>query len=172
MSDRVVFRPIGALDLDRAAALHRQAFEPLGERPWTRRDMAELLASPGVAGLFLEVEGREDGVALWRTVADEAELLTIAVRFDRRRHGVGRALLGAVVEQARHDGAQSLFLEVGADNGPARALYSQAGFVTVGRRPDYYRRHTGFADALVLRLALIAGGSSRYGHCLPVRSPK
>ena len=33
-----VFRPVGALDLDRAAGLHRQAFEPLGERPWTRRD--------------------------------------------------------------------------------------------------------------------------------------
>jgi ribosomal-protein-alanine N-acetyltransferase len=153
-----VFRPLGALDLDRAAVLHRQAFEPLGERPWTRRDMAELLASPGVAGLFVEVEGREGGFALWRTVADEAELLTIAVQSDRRRHGLGRALLAAVVGQARRGGAQCLFLEVGADNAPARSFYSQAGFVEVGRRPDYYRRHTGFADALVLRLTLIAGG--------------
>jgi len=158
MNDRFVFRPIRALDLDRAAALHRQAFEPLGERPWTRRDMAELLASPGVSGLLLEVEGRENGFALWRTAADEAELLTIAVQADRRRHGIGRRLVDAVVEQARHGGAQSLYLEVGADNAPARSLYSQAGFVEVGRRPDYYRRHTGFADALVLRLTLIAGG--------------
>ncbi|HTE35089.1 MAG TPA: ribosomal protein S18-alanine N-acetyltransferase [Reyranella sp.] len=158
MRDRFVFRSVGAPDLDRAAALHRQAFEPLGERPWTRRDMAELLASPGVAGLFVEVEGREDGFALWRTVADEAELLTIAVQSDRRRHGLGRALLAAVVGQARRGGAQCLFLEVGADNAPARSLYSQAGFVEVGRRPDYYRRRTGFADALVLRLTLIAGG--------------
>ena len=158
MNDGFVFRPLGALDLDRAAALHRQAFEPLGERPWTRRDMAELLASPGVSGLLLEVEGRENGFALWRTAADEAELLTIAVQADRRRHGFGRRLVDAVVEQARHGGALGLFLEVGADNAPARSLYSQAGFVEVGRRPDYYRRHTGFADALVLRLTLIAGG--------------
>jgi [ribosomal protein S18]-alanine N-acetyltransferase len=158
MGDRFVFRPIGALDLDRAAELHRQAFEPLGERPWTRRDMAELLVSPGVAGLFIEVDGREHGVALWRTVADEAELLTIAVQSDRRRHGLGRALLDAVVGQVRCSGAQRLFLEVGADNGPARSLYSQVGFVEVGRRPGYYRRHTGLADALVLRLTLIAGG--------------
>jgi ribosomal-protein-alanine N-acetyltransferase len=158
MNDRFIFRPIGALDLERAAALHRQAFEPLGERPWTRRDMAELLASPGVAGLFLEVEGRDDGLALWRTAADEAELLTMAVQADRRRHGFGRRLVDEVVEQARHGGAQSQFLEVGADNAPARSLYSQAGFVEVGRRPAYYRRHTGFADALVLRLTLIVGG--------------
>ena len=158
MIDRFVFRPVGALDLDRAAALHRQAFEPLGERPWTRQDVAELLALPGVAGLFLEVEGREDGFALWRTAADEAELLTIAVQSHRRRHGLGRALLAAVIHRARRGGAQSLFLEVGADNGPARSLYSQAGFVEVGRRRDYYRRHADFADALVLRLTLTAGG--------------
>jgi ribosomal-protein-alanine N-acetyltransferase len=158
MIDRFVFRPIGALDLDRAAALHRQAFEPLGERPWTRRDMAELLASPGVAGLFLEVGGREDGFALWRTAADEAELLTIAVQADRLRHGIGRALLAAVIEQVRHSDAHSLFLEVGTDNAPARSLYSQVGFVEVGCRPGYYQRHTGFADALVLRLTLTAAG--------------
>lgn len=158
MADRFVFRPVGALDLDRAAALHREAFEPLGERPWTRRDMAELLASPGVAGLFVEVEGREGGFALWRVAADEAELLTIVVPSDRRRRGLGRALLAAVAGQARHGGARCLFLEVGADNAPARSLYSQAGFVEVGRRAGYYRRHGGFADALVLRLTLIDGG--------------
>jgi len=158
MADRLVFRPVGALDLDRAAALHRQAFEPAGERPWTRRDMAELLASPGVFGLFVGPDGREDGFALWRTAADEAELLTIAVQSDRRRDGLGRALLEAVVERARHGGAQNLFLEVGADNAPARSLYSQAGFVEVGRRPGYYRRHAGLADALVLRLTLTGAG--------------
>jgi ribosomal-protein-alanine N-acetyltransferase len=158
MSDHFTFRPVGALDLDRAAALHRQAFEPLGERPWARRDMAELLAAPGVAGLFLEVGGREEGFALVRVAADEAELLTIAVDADCRRHGVGRRLLAAVVEQARDQGAHSLFLEVGADNAPARSLYSQAGFIEVGRRPAYYRRPVGFADALVLRLTLTGGG--------------
>lgn len=172
MDGGFILHPLGTLDLERAAALHGQAFAPLGERPWTRRDMAELLASPGVAGLLVEVEGHADGFALWRTAADEAELLTIAVQADRRRQGLGRALLAAVVERARRSGAHRLFLEVGADNGPARRLYSQAGFVEVGRRPGYYRRHTGFADALVLRLTFICDGSSRYGHCPPVRSPK
>ena len=154
----IVVRPLGALDLDRAAALHREAFGPLGERPWTCREIAGLLASPGVGGLLVEVEGRKDGFALWRTAADEAELLTIAVQPDRRRRGLGRALLAAVVGQARRGGAQNLFLEVGVDNASARSLYAQAGFIEVGRRPDYYRRHARRVDALVLRLTLIAGG--------------
>ncbi len=120
--------------------------------------MAGLLAAPGVAGLLLESGGREEGFALLRVAADEAELLTIAVAADCRRHGVGRRLLAAVIEHARHKGVHNLFLEVGADNAPARSLYAQAGFIEVGRRPAYYRRLDGFADALVLRLGLTGDG--------------
>jgi ribosomal-protein-alanine N-acetyltransferase len=158
MNGRFALRPIGALDLDRAARLHRDAFAPLGERPWTRQDMAELLASPSAGGLLLQVDGEDAGVALWRTTVDEAELLTIAVRADHRRRGVGRALLDAIIERARQRGARTLFLEVGVDNPPARSLYAQAGFAEVGRRVGYYQRHHGFADGLILRLLLSDGG--------------
>ena len=158
MNGRFVLKPIGALDLDRAARLHREAFEPLGERPWTRQDMAELLASPSAGGLLLQIDGEDAGVALWRTTVDEAELLTIAVQASRRRRGAGRALLDAVIALARGQGARMLFLEVGVDNPAARSLYEQAGFSEVGRRAAYYRRPAGFADALVLRLALNDAG--------------
>lgn len=155
---RLELRPIGALDLDHAARLHREAFAALGERPWTRRDMAELLASPSAGGLFARVNGEEAGLVLWRTTADEAELLTLAVRADRRRLGVGRALVQAVIERVRQRGGRVLFLEVGIDNPPARSLYTQAGFTEVGRRAAYYKRPGGFADALVLRLLLSDAG--------------
>ena len=52
-----VLRALGARDLDRAARLHGAAFAALGEPGWTRQDVAELLASPGVAGLLLEADG-------------------------------------------------------------------------------------------------------------------
>jgi [ribosomal protein S18]-alanine N-acetyltransferase len=158
MSSRFELRPIGALDLDRAARLHREAFAALGERPWTRRDMAELLAAPSAGGLLLQIDGADAGMALWRTAADEAELLTIAVAVAHRRRGAGRALLDAVIGRARERGARVLFLEVGVDNPAARLLYTQAGFEEVGRRIGYYQRHYGFADALVLRLRLNDGG--------------
>jgi ribosomal-protein-alanine N-acetyltransferase len=158
MNGRFVLKPIGALDLDRAAQLHRDAFEALGERPWTRQDMAELLASPNAGGLLLQIEGEDAGMVLWRTTMDEAELLTIAVKAVRRRRGAARTLLAAVIERARGKGARVLFLEVGVDNPAARALYAQAGFEEVARRASYYQRHAGFADALVLRLFLNDGG--------------
>ena len=58
MAVDLVLSPLGALDLDRAAALHGESFVPLGERAWTRQDLAELLASPGVTGLLLQAASR------------------------------------------------------------------------------------------------------------------
>ncbi|MBS0548966.1 MAG: GNAT family N-acetyltransferase [Proteobacteria bacterium] len=157
-------RPMGALDLDRAAALHSAAFAPLGERAWTRQDVAELMASPGVGGILLSADGEEVGFALCRVAADEAELLTIAVDQAHRRRGAGRALLDAVIARARDAGAASLFLEVGVDNPGACSLYGQKDFQTVGRRVGYYRRGDGApADAIVMRLALTRDGFRRGG---------
>ena len=61
----------------------------------------------------------------------------------------------AVIDHAREAGAGALFLEVGADNPPARALYEAMGFRAIGTRTAYYRRGDGpLVDALVMRLSL------------------
>ncbi len=147
--------PLGALELDRAAALHAESFAALGERPWTRQDLAGLLASPGVGGYFLRAGDADAGLALCRVAADEAELLTIAVRPPYRRQGGARRLLAAILARARDDGANALVLEVGADNPAAQRLYEAEGFEAVGRRKAYYSRGTlPPADAVVMRRTL------------------
>lgn len=148
-------RPLGILDLDFASALHASAFVPLGERGWTRQEIGELLAAPGVAGLALLSDANEIGFALCRIAADEAELLTVAVHPDHRRRGAGRALVKLTIALARHQGARHLFLEVGSDNPAALGLYCDTGFQPVGRRPGYYQRSgRPAADAVVMRLPL------------------
>ena len=153
--DEPVLCALGALDLDRAARLHREAFMPMGERGWTRQDIAGLLASPGTDGFLLEEKSDDIGMAICRVAADEAELLTVAVNPHHRRRGAGRRLLEAVIGQVRLAGARTLFLEVGADNPAARALYDSLGFVVAGRRAGYYARVDGPpADAVIMRLTL------------------
>jgi ribosomal-protein-alanine N-acetyltransferase len=128
MATGLVLCRLGALDLDRAAALHGESFVSLGERAWTRQDLAELLAAPGVTGLLLQAEGRDAGIALCRVAADESELLTIAVRPTERRRGLGRRLMKAVIGGVREAGAQAIFLEVCTDNPPDRAPLRGDGF--------------------------------------------
>jgi len=124
------------------AALHADAFDA----PWSERALADLLAQSGV---FAAAE--DDGFILIRVVADEAEILTLAVRRAARRRGVGGRLLGQAAIEAARRGAVQMFLEVAEDNIAARALYASAGFEEVGRRRKYYR---GTVDALLLQIGL------------------
>lgn len=126
------------------AALHAEAFEA----PWDANSLQTLLASPGV---FAVAEA--DGFILVRVVADEAEILTLAVRPAARRAGLGGRLVEAAVVRAAALGSDRMFLEVAEDNQAARTLYARAGFQEAGRRRGYYSRADGSReDALVLAL--------------------
>lgn len=126
------------------ARLHAASFTT--PRPWSAAEFAGLLAS---AGSFLIRD--PDGFALARAVADEAEVLTLAVAPAARRQGIGRRLLAGLLAEAAARGCRSVFLEVAADNAAALALYRRAGFTVAGRRPAYYAAPDGRRiDALVL----------------------
>jgi ribosomal-protein-alanine N-acetyltransferase len=130
------------------AAIHAAAFPPA--EAWDAAAIAALLATPGTAALRL---GRE-GMAMLRVAAEEAEILTLAVRPESRRQGAGRALLDAAMQAAAAAGALRMLLEVAEDNDAARALYAAAGFAPAGRRRRYYPDGR---DALLLAATLARG---------------
>lgn len=128
------------------AALHATSFD----RGWTASAFADLLGQPGV----ILITG-PDGFILIRVAADEAEILTLAVRPEARGRGQGSRLTREAAAAATAAGARRLFLEVAEDNAAARALYRRAGFEAVGRRPRYYARPGAPpVDALLLSLNL------------------
>lgn len=136
-------RRAGPADFGALARLHAAAFDPA----WSAGEIAALDA---VA--LLEDDA---GLVLVRTVAGEAEILTIGVRPEARGAGVGRRLAEAALAAALAEGAGAVFLEVAEDNPAARCLYAGLGFEEVGRRRGYYPRAGAPAvDALVLRRAL------------------
>lgn len=132
------------------ADMHGESFEAA----WSSSEFAGLLAVPNTVGLIILHGGEPSGFGLYRSAADEAEILTLAMRPTFRRRGLGRALVGEIEKHVRETGARKLFLEVAASNSAARALYSRAGFEEAGRRKDYYARGTAREDALVLRKTL------------------
>jgi ribosomal-protein-alanine N-acetyltransferase len=94
------------------------------------------------------------GFSLVRTVADEAELLLIAVLPSEQRRGVGRMLLDDFLERARGAGVSRVHLEV-RDGNPAIRMYDAAGFSPVGRRRNYYHASSGKRyDAITLACEL------------------
>ena len=142
-----------AEDLDAVMEIMAAAFPPDFGEAWTRSQCAGILPMPGVAlRLATDARGQLAGFALMRVVADEAELLLIAVKPRMQQQGIGRALIDDFIASATARGAHRLHLEV-RDGNCAIALYEQAGFALAGRRSDYYRCPNGQAvDALTLVL--------------------
>jgi ribosomal-protein-alanine N-acetyltransferase len=145
----LLIRPARAEDLDGIAVLEEAAFED----SWPRVLLSYELTHTRT---FLLVASRDDGAplpgyVLFHYVADEAELLRLAVEPAERRQGIGRQLVQRGLLRLRQENIQSCFLEVRKDNEPAIQLYLGMGFERVGRRRGYYRDGT---DALILSLAL------------------
>jgi ribosomal-protein-alanine N-acetyltransferase len=144
-----VILPAGTHAASLLAALHAEAFSATDR--WTEQTIELLLSLPGHFALLAEAMGEPAGFIMGRVAADEAEVLTLAVRPAARRRGVGGALMRALASESAQRQAANLFLEVSESNQAARALYAGLGAKEAGRRRRYYANGT---DALVLRCPL------------------
>uniref|UniRef100_A0A7J2TI12 Ribosomal-protein-alanine N-acetyltransferase n=1 Tax=Archaeoglobus fulgidus TaxID=2234 RepID=A0A7J2TI12_ARCFL len=66
------------------------------------------------------------------------KIVSIAVRKEFRRRGIGEALLRKAIERLRAKGKIKIALEVRISNIPAQELYKKLGFKIVGTIPGYY----------------------------------
>ena len=143
-----------AADLDAIDEIERHSFT----RPWPRaafeveltRHLARLdvARAPGVVGFcnywIVPDPGGDAG---------EVHIHAIATHPDRRRAGVGAALLDHALAAGRAAGCRLATLEVRRGNAPAIALYERAGFRTVHVRKRYYQDNG--EDALVMLSELL-----------------
>jgi putative acetyltransferase len=84
--------------------------------------------------------------------------LGLMVRRDRRREGVGTALMNAAEEWARGAGVLKLELHVFPHNEPALRLYRKLGYAQEGFRHRHYRREAEFLDAVLMAKELEGSG--------------
>lgn len=147
----------GIGDLADVMVAMADAFDPAFGEAWTEAQCAGILGMPGSRLLVARHGAAPAGFAMTRTMADETELLLIAVCQRFRRTGIAARLLDAALDAARADGSTAVHLEVRDGNG-AIELYRRAGFVQVGRRRHYYRGRGGrHFDALTFKCPLAAG---------------
>lgn len=130
------------------AEIHLGAFGE--DRAWNEEQFKTFLADPHIV-----LTKEEQSFVLGRIVADEAEILTLATAPDHQRRGLAQKSLQKFIAKAQAAGAISIFLEVGENNSPAKALYAGHHFHQVGERKDYYRKAGGHAvTALILKREL------------------
>ncbi len=131
-----------AADVEAVDRVMQAAFDPRFGEAWTPSQCLGMLSLPGVWLTLAHEDEALAGFALTRAVADDAELLLLAVLPGRRGNGLGRALLRHVIDDSRARGAARLCLEMRAGNGATR-LYDSEGFVKCGERRAYYAGRSG-----------------------------
>lgn len=150
----IQIRQAGREDLDTLFALDQTCFRPgiaysLAELRYFlfHARSASVVAedSTGILGFAIV----QFGLAQGRRVG---HIITIDVDPSLRRNGIGRALMGSLLDLCRERQAALLRLEVAVDNDPAIAFYLQSGFRETGRIPGFYM---GRLDALTMERELV-----------------
>lgn len=113
--------------------------------PWTRERLETELNNRLSLWETESVGEKLCAYALGRVIADEAELLKLAVAPECRRQGIAKRLLLALHKQMKENGAEVCFLEVRAQNLPAIALYEKLGYRRLRVIRGYYPDDDGIA---------------------------
>ena len=136
VSKKVMIRLLRIEDISDLAAILEESSEAAR---WSRESFEKLQMSEGFLALVSEMAGSVTGFVCGRQMADEGEILNLAVRRQNRKKGEGRALLSAALEKLQRGGVRRVYLEVRESNATAIVFYQKQGFSIMGRRPGYYR---------------------------------
>ncbi len=141
--------PIGAEYLSNILFVENASFPD----PWSEESFREAFRSEQTTmyGAFDE-EGALVGFACLFVIGEEAELFDIAALPDRRRLGVGQALMDRMLGDCETRGVKDMYLEVRVSNAAARGLYEKNGFVPQGVRRRYYTAPT--EDAVIMKRSI------------------
>jgi ribosomal-protein-alanine N-acetyltransferase len=131
-----VIREFRAEDASEVTRILREAPEAAN---WTEESYRESLELPGIAAFVSEGDGGVTGFLIGRHVADEAEILNLAVAPLARRRGEAGRLLKAAMHEFQARGVSRVFLEVRESNVTGITFYERRGFFKTGRRAGYYR---------------------------------
>ncbi|GLQ90410.1 ribosomal protein S18-alanine N-acetyltransferase [Dyella flagellata] len=134
-------------DLPRVSELEHASYD----FPWSQGIFGDCLKA-GHPSWVLCLDGDIIGYGILSTGAGEAHVLNVCIAPNQRGQGFGRHLMKRLLDIARWNGAERVFLEVRPSNPNAQALYASLGFHQIGRRPRYYPAHEGREDAIVMAL--------------------
>jgi ribosomal protein S18 acetylase RimI-like enzyme len=126
-------------DADALRALFGEYFAWLGPEGWFNDIEAELAALPGGYDALLVARDGEGvvGCVALRPLEDGAcEMKRLYVRPAGRGWGAGRALVEAIVEEARQLGYRTMRLDTLPTMAAAQALYGSVGFTETERYND------------------------------------
>lgn len=144
------FRRMLYADLKEVLAIERRAHA----FAWTDGVLRDCLRAGYHCQVMETPHGFIQAYAVMSAAVGEAHLFNLCVRPELQGRGLAWQLLEHLLDWARSERVETVFLEVRPSNVRAVRLYAAAGFCEVGLRPGYYPAASGREDALVMAKAL------------------
>jgi ribosomal-protein-alanine N-acetyltransferase len=139
-----IMRPMVMGDLEQVLVIEQNSFPT----PWSttlfKREMELDFSYFFVLELDREIIGY---INFWLSVG-EVHIMSIAVKEEYRKRGIGSYILKYSMSTARRLGGEYVYLEARITNSAALALYRKSGFELIGIRRGYYTDTK--EDALIL----------------------
>ena len=115
-----------------------QWWDSEGSGSWPMKSLPHCLAKSHYVMLVVADTEHISAACLFTVVADQCELLFIAVNPAHKRQGIALSLLRSLIKHCQKKAVQNIFLEVRESNFAAIGLYRSAGFWVADRRENYY----------------------------------
>ncbi|HDI78686.1 MAG TPA: ribosomal-protein-alanine N-acetyltransferase [Desulfobacteraceae bacterium] len=134
--------------LEKIMDIERESFST----PWTSISFLEEVKKP-LSHLWVVIkEEQVVGYICFIKVANEIQVMNIAVTPKLRRRGIGTEIMKRLMDYSQEHEIRSIWLEVRPSNVAARTLYKGLGFKSCGIRPRYYQDSG--EDAIIMKLSL------------------
>lgn len=115
---------------------------------WSKEALEQELLNENRIYILAKNENTNEilGFAGISIIFNEAELMNIVVKKNKRKHGIGKALLEKIINICIENNIEVIKLEVNENNISAKNLYKSCGFIQTGKRERYYNNK----DAAIL----------------------
>ncbi len=166
MTDEIIIRRAHAGDADGIARIYNHAVLRLAataqETVQTVEERAAWLAAHDAENLPVFVAALDDAVVGWSSLstfhARSGYRFTVEnsvyVHADWCGQGLGKRLLGPLVQEAHKLGYHAIMAWLDGENAASMALHAGFGFVEVGRFREVMRKFDRWLDVVVLELLL------------------
>lgn len=140
----ITIQEMALTDLDEVEAMEKKIFT----EPWSLTSFRTMLGNPYSLYLTARADGKLAGYCGLFQSFEDACIQNVAVGEEYRDRGIATAMLGRLMELGKERGILNYTLEVRISNAPAIRVYEKLGFITEGRRKNFYSLPT--EDAFIM----------------------
>ena len=134
LEEKIKILPMTEADIEEISPNFQTEFDEF----WNINNLKNDFQNPNSTYFVAKLDNEIVGFAGFLNICDEANIMNIVTKIDKRHLGIGSKLLSQLIASAHEQNCKSITLEVNEHNAPAIHLYEKFNFKRIGLRKKYY----------------------------------